>query len=320
MPAGEGRTRRSRCTSRHDPMTVSWVTDELASSTPCTAPEEDVLVHDASESWAGCPNPIGIDRRFRTDDRLEQHADALLEVTIFVGDLSYAAKHPFHDISKIDYAPELHEPTSPNLLPVVEYRPISPYSASSPTPKKSRTRILRPPAAAAVAAAMALSSSSALLQRLLRSSTPSRSSILRATLCSSSGPSPTPPLPSSIFGDDTEVANLPPLTTPKLFVSGLSRLTTDEKLKGAFDPFGKVLEAKVVTDRISGRSKGFGFVRYATIEQAEEARQKMNAKFLDGWVIFVDPAKPRQPNPPPQQDTRSSHTGFTTNKTVGWCG
>jgi RNA recognition motif-containing protein len=77
--------------------------------------------------------------------------------------------------------------------------------------------------------------------------------------------------------------------------------------------------AKVVTDRISGRSKGFGFVRYATIEEAENARQEMNAKFLDGWVIFVDPAKPRQLKPP-QQDTRFSHTGFTTNKTVGWCG
>ena len=78
--------------------------------------------------------------------------------------------------------------------------------------------------------------------------------------------------------------------------------------------------AKVVTDRVSGRSKGFGFVRYATIEEAEKARQEMNAKFLDGWVIFVDPAKPRQPKPAPEQDTRSSHAGFTTNKTVGWCG
>jgi len=134
-----------------------------------------------------------------------------------------------------------------------------------------------------------------------------------------------------------------------LFGGGLSRLTTDEKLQGAFAPFGRLLEgtklsfkylvqlcssfssrlivmcfyycaAKVVTDRVSGRSKGFGFVRYATIDEAEKARQEMNAKFLDGWVIFVDPAKPRQPKPAPQQDTRSSHAGFTTNKTVGWCG
>ncbi|XP_039830855.1 organelle RRM domain-containing protein 2, mitochondrial-like isoform X2 [Panicum virgatum] len=163
---------------------------------------------------------------------------------------------------------------------------------------------------------MALSTSSSALLRRLASSSTRASSVFRATFCSSSsgsGPSHTPPPPSSIFGDDAEVANVPPLTTPKLFVS-------DEKLQGAFAPFGRLLEAKVVTDRVSGRLKGFGFVRYATIEEAEKAWQEMNAKFLDGWVIFVDPAKPRQPKPAPQQDTRSSHAGFTTNKTVGWCG
>ncbi|OVA03527.1 RNA recognition motif domain [Macleaya cordata] len=110
------------------------------------------------------------------------------------------------------------------------------------------------------------------------------------------------------------------LTIPKLFVSGLSRLTTDEKLKEAFSPFGQLLEAKVITDRASGRSKGFGFVRYATIEEAEKAKEGMNAKFLDGWVIFVDPAKPREPKPPPQQEPEPSETGFRTNKTIGWCG
>ncbi|XP_042478374.1 organelle RRM domain-containing protein 2, mitochondrial [Macadamia integrifolia] len=110
------------------------------------------------------------------------------------------------------------------------------------------------------------------------------------------------------------------LTTPKLFVSGLSRLTTDEKLKEAFSPFGQLLEANVITDRASGRSKGFGFVRYATIEEAESAREGMNAKFLDGWVIFVDPAKPREPRPPPKPEPESSETGFTVNKTIGWCG
>ncbi|XP_054783710.1 organelle RRM domain-containing protein 2, mitochondrial [Prosopis cineraria] len=109
------------------------------------------------------------------------------------------------------------------------------------------------------------------------------------------------------------------LTTPKLFVSGLSRLTTDEKLKEAFAPFGQLVEAKVITDRISGRSKGFGFVTYANIEDAEKAKEGMNAKFLDGWVIFVDPAKPREPKPL-QSQTKPSETGFTVNKTVGWCG
>ncbi|KAJ8899665.1 hypothetical protein K2173_019362 [Erythroxylum novogranatense] len=111
------------------------------------------------------------------------------------------------------------------------------------------------------------------------------------------------------------------LTSPRLFVSGLSRLTTDEKLKEAFSSFGQLVEAKVITDRASGRSKGFAFVTYTNIEEAERAREGMNAKFLDGWVIFVDPAKPREFRPPPPQpETQQSETGFRTNKTVGWCG
>ncbi|XP_068669249.1 organelle RRM domain-containing protein 2, mitochondrial [Aristolochia californica] len=110
------------------------------------------------------------------------------------------------------------------------------------------------------------------------------------------------------------------LTAPKLFVSGLSRLTTDQKLREAFSPFGELVEAKVITDRASGRSKGFGFVTYATIDEAEKAKEGMNAKFLDGWVIFVDPAKPKEPKPPPPQEQDSSETGFRTNKTIGWCG
>lgn len=77
--------------------------------------------------------------------------------------------------------------------------------------------------------------------------------------------------------------------------------------------------AKVITDRASGRSKGFGFVTYASIEEAEKAREEMNAKFLDGWVIFVDPAKPREPRPPPQPNHEPTE-GFRTNKTIGWCG
>ncbi|KAJ0258869.1 RNA-binding [Hirschfeldia incana] len=113
------------------------------------------------------------------------------------------------------------------------------------------------------------------------------------------------------------------LSSPKLFVSGLSRLTTNEKLQDAFAPFGELIDARVITDRETGRSKGFGFVTYATIQDAEKAKEGMNAKFLDGWVIFVDPARPREPRRPLQQDhqpqSSSSGSGFTTNKTIGWC-
>ncbi|KAM0953580.1 putative RNA recognition motif domain, nucleotide-binding alpha-beta plait domain superfamily [Dioscorea sansibarensis] len=165
---------------------------------------------------------------------------------------------------------------------------------------------------------MALSSSVRLLRRALRSS-PSFAVQSQATTFSSS---PARFSSSSLFGEDDAATRNPPppLTTPKLFVSGLSRLTTDEKLQNAFSQFGRLVEAKVITDRVSGRSKGFGFVTYATIEEAEKAREGMNAKFLDGWVIFVDPAKPRERKPPPQPEPVPSETGFRVNKTIGWCG
>ncbi|KDP39011.1 hypothetical protein JCGZ_00768 [Jatropha curcas] len=80
----------------------------------------------------------------------------------------------------------------------------------------------------------------------------------------------------------------------QLFVSGLNKRTTTEKLKESFSQFGEVVHAKVVTDRVSGYSKGFGFVRYATIEDAAKAIQGMDGKFLDGWVIFAEYSRPKQ--------------------------
>ncbi|KAK9985313.1 hypothetical protein SO802_030264 [Lithocarpus litseifolius] len=85
----------------------------------------------------------------------------------------------------------------------------------------------------------------------------------------------------------------PPSTT--LFVSGLNKRTTSEKLQEAFSKFGEVVHARVVTDRASGYSKGFGFVNYATLEDAEKGMKGMDAQFLDGWVIFAEYARPRTP-------------------------
>ncbi|XP_008806788.1 organelle RRM domain-containing protein 2, mitochondrial [Phoenix dactylifera] len=97
----------------------------------------------------------------------------------------------------------------------------------------------------------------------------------------------------------------PPAAAPRpaaepstnLFVSGLSKRTTSEGLREAFSKFGQVIHARVVTDRVSGYSKGFGFVRYTTVEEAAEGIKGMDGKFLDGWVIFAEYARPR---PPPQ--------------------
>ncbi|KAE9462546.1 hypothetical protein C3L33_05548, partial [Rhododendron williamsianum] len=90
------------------------------------------------------------------------------------------------------------------------------------------------------------------------------------------------------------------LFSPETFpfvLSGLCRHTTSERLREAFAFFGEVVDARVVTDRVSGYNKGFGFVRYATIEHAAEGIKGMDGKFLDGWAISAVYARPRPPPP-----------------------
>ncbi|XP_028079206.1 organelle RRM domain-containing protein 2, mitochondrial-like [Camellia sinensis] len=79
-------------------------------------------------------------------------------------------------------------------------------------------------------------------------------------------------LSSPFVPPPTNQAERPPPAEPStnLFVSGLSKRTTTEGLREVFAKFGEVVHARVVTDRVSGYSKGFGFVKYATIEDAAE--------------------------------------------------
>ena len=81
----------------------------------------------------------------------------------------------------------------------------------------------------------------------------------------------------------------------KLFVGGLSWETTDSDLQKAFAPFGEITEAKVITDRGTGRSRGFGFVTYARDEDAKTAISKMHGTSLDGRTITVNEAQEKSP-------------------------
>jgi RNA recognition motif-containing protein len=76
----------------------------------------------------------------------------------------------------------------------------------------------------------------------------------------------------------------------KLFVGGLSWNTTDEGLRDAFSQFGDIVEAKVVNDRETGRSRGFGFVTMATAANADEAMRALDGSSLDGRSIRVNAA------------------------------
>ncbi len=80
----------------------------------------------------------------------------------------------------------------------------------------------------------------------------------------------------------------------KLYVGGLSFDTTDDGLRTFFEQAGTVESASVITDRDSGRSRGFGFVEMATEAEASKAIEEFNGKMLDGRTLTVDEAKPRK--------------------------
>jgi cold-inducible RNA-binding protein len=87
----------------------------------------------------------------------------------------------------------------------------------------------------------------------------------------------------------------------KLFVGGLSWGTTEDALRNAFAAVGTVESAVVVTDKFSGRSKGFGFVEMATDEEAAKAVAEFNGKELDGRVVTVSEARPMADRPPREE-------------------
>ncbi|KAI4342319.1 hypothetical protein MLD38_026959 [Melastoma candidum] len=124
-----------------------------------------------------------------------------------------------------------------------------------------------------------------------------RIALARRSLCTSAVSSQ---FPASLAAAAAEAAKNKPAPIPSdtLFVSGLNKRTSNEKLHEAFSQFGNIVHARVVTDRNNGYSKGFGFVKYATVEEAAKGIEGMDAKFLDGWVIFAEYARPR---PPPGQ-------------------
>ena len=84
----------------------------------------------------------------------------------------------------------------------------------------------------------------------------------------------------------------------KLYVGSLSYNTTDDQLKQHFSQAGNVVSAAVITDKMSGRSKGFGFVEMGSEEEAQKAVEMFNGQELDGRAIVVNEARPMQPRAP----------------------
>lgn len=82
-----------------------------------------------------------------------------------------------------------------------------------------------------------------------------------------------------------------------IFIGSLPFKVRNEALKGLFEPYGEVTSARVITDKMSGRSKGFGFVEMSDDGAAKKAIEELNGSELDGRTIIVNEARPREERP-----------------------
>ncbi|MCP8971447.1 RNA-binding protein, partial [Ectobacillus sp. SYSU M60031] len=80
----------------------------------------------------------------------------------------------------------------------------------------------------------------------------------------------------------------------RCFVGGLAWATDDRSLEAAFSTFGEILESKIINDRETGRSRGFGFVTFSSEQSMRDAIEGMNGKELDGRNITVNEAQSRR--------------------------
>ncbi|MGH7229268.1 MAG: RNA recognition motif domain-containing protein [Nitrospiraceae bacterium] len=83
----------------------------------------------------------------------------------------------------------------------------------------------------------------------------------------------------------------------KLYVGSLPYSTTEQQLSGLFAQHGTVQSAKVITDRYTGQSRGFGFVEMATGEEAQKAIAALNGTALGGRTLVVNEARPQEKRP-----------------------
>jgi RNA recognition motif-containing protein len=89
-----------------------------------------------------------------------------------------------------------------------------------------------------------------------------------------------------------------------IYVGNLSFQMTDEDLATEFAKFGKVTKANIVKDKLTGKSKGFGFVEMPNVSEAESAIKKLDGASVKGRPLKVNEARPRDNDGPPRQGRR----------------
>jgi|SRR3989344_1840509 len=95
----------------------------------------------------------------------------------------------------------------------------------------------------------------------------------------------------------------------KLYVGGLSYSTTQDTLRDSFAQSGTVTSATIIMDKMTGRSKGFGFVEMENDEDADKAIATWNGKELDGRTVTVNEARPLEARPPRRDFNRGGSGG-----------
>ncbi len=87
-----------------------------------------------------------------------------------------------------------------------------------------------------------------------------------------------------------------------IYIGNLPYSTTEDELRETFSQFGQVDRANIITDKFSGRSKGFGFVEMPNDEEAQSAIDSLNDSDLSGRSIKVNQARPREERPPRREN------------------
>lgn len=96
----------------------------------------------------------------------------------------------------------------------------------------------------------------------------------------------------------------------KLYVGGIPYTSTQDGLRDAFAQAGAVVSASIIIDKMTGRSKGFGFVEMANEDDAKKAIEMWNGKDFEGRTLTVNEARPLEPRPPRRDFRGGSDNGF----------
>jgi RNA recognition motif-containing protein len=99
-----------------------------------------------------------------------------------------------------------------------------------------------------------------------------------------------------------------------IFIAGLSFKVNDSDLTSLFEEYGTITSAKVITDRQSGRSKGYGFVEIDNEEAGAKAIAELNGAEYDGRTISVSEAKPREERPRREFNNNRGGGGYSRNR------